>query len=117
MGFAGAAFSDDLEMGALQTFGAMPDRCAEAARAGCDLLFVCSRIAEYPDCVERVARDVPEERLREAGGRLDAYTRRAADLAARGAASGRSPRPIELLREAVENLREEALVLAQDRRD
>ena len=117
MGFMGAAFSDDLEMGALQTFGAMPDRCAEAARAGCDLLFVCSRIAEYPDCVERVARDVPEERLREAGGRLDAYTRRAADLAARAAASGRSPRPIELLREAVENLREEALVLAQDRRD
>ncbi|MFN2631824.1 MAG: glycoside hydrolase family 3 N-terminal domain-containing protein, partial [Thermoanaerobaculia bacterium] len=38
MGFGGAAFSDDLEMGALASFGEMPDRCAEASRAGCDLL-------------------------------------------------------------------------------
>jgi beta-N-acetylhexosaminidase len=73
LGFDGAAFSDDLEMGALAALGSLPDRCAAAASAGCDLLFVCSRISEYPDCVERVARQVPTARVAEATGRLDSY--------------------------------------------
>jgi beta-N-acetylhexosaminidase len=74
LGFAGAAFSDDLEMGALSAFGPLPERCAAAARAGCDLLFVCSRIEEYPDCVERVGREVPPARRAEAAARLDRYS-------------------------------------------
>lgn len=73
LGFAGAAFSDDLEMGALSAFGSLPQRCAAAALAGCDLLFVCSRIDEYPECVEKVHRDVPPVRLAEAAARLDRY--------------------------------------------
>ena len=73
LGFEGAAFSDDLEMGALSAFGPLPERCVAAARAGCDLLFVCSRIEEYPDCVDKVGREVPPVRLAEASARLDAY--------------------------------------------
>jgi len=75
LGFDGVAFSDDLEMGALGAFGGLPERCAQAALAGCDLLFVCSRLAEYPDCVERVRRDVPPVRFAEAAERLDRYAR------------------------------------------
>ena len=73
LGFDGAAFSDDLEMGALSAFGSLPQRCSQAARAGCDLLFVCSRIEEYPACVEAVEREVPPERIREASRRLEDY--------------------------------------------
>ncbi len=73
LGFRGAAFSDDLEMGALEAFGEMPERCARAAEAGCDLLFVCRRIQTYPACVETVERLVPRFRRDEAARRLDAY--------------------------------------------
>jgi beta-N-acetylhexosaminidase len=76
LGFDGAAFSDDLEMGALSAVApSLPERCAAASRAGCDLLFVCSRIAEYPDCVERVRANVPPARIAEAAERLDRYAR------------------------------------------
>ncbi len=73
LGFAEAAFSDDLEMGALAAFGGLPGRCAAAARAGCDLLFVCSRIDLYPEAVEMVTREVSEERRVEAAVRLKRY--------------------------------------------
>ncbi len=105
MGFPGAAFSDDLEMGALASFGQMPDRCAEASRAGCDLLFVCSRILEYPDCVERVELEVPGARRTEAAGRLSAYSQRAAE---RRAAVNRPVLSIESLRETTRELHERA---------
>src|SRR5206468_12742729 len=80
LGFSGAAFSDDLEMGALSSFGALPERCARACRAGCDLLLVCRRIEEYPSCVEAVERDVTPARRREARERLDQYDRHLAAL-------------------------------------
>ncbi|MGH9318174.1 MAG: glycoside hydrolase family 3 N-terminal domain-containing protein [Thermoanaerobaculia bacterium] len=76
LGFTGAAFSDDLEMGALAGFGGLPQRCAAAARAGCDLLFVCSRTEAYAACVETVTREVPEQRRDEAASRLESYRRR-----------------------------------------
>jgi beta-N-acetylhexosaminidase len=75
LGFAGAAFSDDLEMGALAAFGSLAERCAAACRAGCDLLFVCSRFSDYPACVEEVTKHVPGSRLEEACRRLDGYAR------------------------------------------
>ncbi len=75
LSFTGALFSDDLEMGALSAFGELPERCAAAARAGCDLLFVCSQIESYPDCVEAVAREVSQDRLGEARERLTGYLR------------------------------------------
>jgi beta-N-acetylhexosaminidase len=73
LGFEGAAFSDDLEMDALAAFGGLPERSARAALAGCDLLFVCRRIDEYPACVEAVEKNVPVERRAEAAERLEAY--------------------------------------------
>ncbi|MEP6769836.1 MAG: glycoside hydrolase family 3 N-terminal domain-containing protein [Acidobacteriota bacterium] len=105
MGFTGASFSDDLEMGALASFGEMPDRCAEASRAGCDLLFVCSRILEYPDCAERVDIEVSGDRRREAAERLAAYARRAAE---RRAAARGPVRSFEHLKEATRILHERA---------
>ena len=73
LGFEGAAFSDDLEMGALAAFGGLPERSARASVAGCDLLFVCRRLEEYPACVDAVERDVPVARRAEAAERLEAY--------------------------------------------
>ena len=73
LGFEGAAFSDDLEMDALASFGRLPARSARASAAGCDLLFVCRRIEEYPACVDAVERDVPVDRRAEAAERLEAY--------------------------------------------
>jgi len=76
LGFAGAAFSDDLEMGALSTFGSLPERSAAAALAGCDLLFVCKELESLPDCITAVEREVPAGRRAEAASRLEAYSRR-----------------------------------------
>ena len=73
VGFEGAAFSDDLEMGALSAFGELPERSSRAALAGCDLLFVCRRLEALPACVESVERTVPVERRAEAAERLEAY--------------------------------------------
>ncbi|HKD18340.1 MAG TPA: glycoside hydrolase family 3 N-terminal domain-containing protein [Thermoanaerobaculia bacterium] len=78
--FRGASFSDDLEMGALSEFGGLPERCVLAAAAGCDLLLVCRRIADYPACVEAVQRSVPAARRQEAASRLDAYDRHLQEL-------------------------------------
>ena len=83
--FEGAAFSDDLEMGALAEFGGLPERCARASAAGCDLLLVCRRIEEYPACVDAIERGVPASRRGEAAARLDAY---AADLGRLRATAG-----------------------------
>jgi len=78
--FSGAAFSDDLEMGALAEFGSLPERSSRACAAGCDLLLVCRRIAEYPACVEAVERGVPAARREKAAARLDAYDRHVEEL-------------------------------------
>jgi beta-N-acetylhexosaminidase len=75
LGFQGAAFSDDLEMGALSAFGDLPARAASACLAGCDLLWVCKQIDVYPDCVEAVRRSVPPRRRAEAARRLQTYRR------------------------------------------
>ncbi len=89
LSFAGAAFSDDLEMGALAAFGSLPERCAAACRAGCDLLFVCSRFSEYPACVEEVSRRVPAARLEEAIRRLGGYARHLEEIRAAAKVSDR----------------------------
>jgi beta-N-acetylhexosaminidase len=86
LGFEGAAFSDDLEMGALAAFGTVPERCARAAIAGCDLLFVCRRLEEYPAAIAAVDSGVPAERIAEAEERLEGYAGR---LAAWRRAAGR----------------------------
>lgn len=103
VGFRGAAFTDDLEMGALDAFGGLADRAAGAIRAGCDLAWVCSRLGEYPECVERVERDVPASRLAEASSRIEAYVERLADLRRRAVPHSR---PVEVLAASVSALRE-----------
>ncbi len=80
VGFSGAAFSDDLEMGALDAYGGLPERCVRAAEAGCDLLLVCRRIEEYPACARAVERSVSARRRGEAAGRLDAYAAHLGEL-------------------------------------
>ncbi len=105
LGFTGAVFSDDLEMGALSAFGDLPERCAQASRAGCDLLFVCSRIGVYPDCVAAVEKEVPLERREKAGARLDAYAHHLRDL--RSAAKF-AERPLAALVADIRGLKERA---------
>src|SRR5262249_5848462 len=78
--FDGAAISDDLEMGALDAFGDLPQRCAAASAAGCDLLLVCRQIERLPECVAAVEASVPEERRDEAADRLGAYASHLAAL-------------------------------------
>ena len=103
LGFTGAAFSDDLEMGALAAFGDLPRRCVLAADAGCDLLLVCSRIDRYEECVAAVERDVPEARRAQAAERLDAY----AEGLLRIRKAARIPeRPVEELIADINALRE-----------
>ncbi|HEX9148036.1 MAG TPA: glycoside hydrolase family 3 N-terminal domain-containing protein [Thermoanaerobaculia bacterium] len=103
VGFRGAAFTDDLEMGALDAFGGLAARAAAAVRAGCDLPWVCSRIEEYPECVEQVERDVAEDRLAEASARIEAYVERLADLRRRAVTPSR---PLEVLAAHIAALRE-----------
>ena len=109
LGFRGAAFSDDLEMGALDAFGELPDRAAEASRAGCDLLLVCSRVEEYTACVRQVEDSVPAERRREAAARLEEYAARAP------LAPERPALPVETLRDAIRELRDRVAEAAPTR--
>lgn len=104
LGFEGAAFSDDLEMGALSAFGTLPERSAKASAAGCDLLFVCKEIDAYPDCVAAVETAVAPERRAEAAARLEEY---AAHLAALpGKARRASARPLAEVAEGLKRLNE-----------
>lgn len=81
-GFKGAAFSDDLEMGALDGVGDLPTRSAAALYAGCDLLFVCKQIEAYPDCVDAVENQISSERRAEAARRLQIYRRHLEEMQA-----------------------------------
>ena len=102
VGFRGATFSDDLEMGALAEFGGLPERSAAAMRAGCDLLFVCSRLEDYPDCVARVEAEVPEDRRAEAARRVDGYAERLRALSA----AAPPPRSLDAIAAEVAALRD-----------
>jgi beta-N-acetylhexosaminidase len=100
--FEGAAFSDDLEMGALAAFGGLPERSAAACRAGCDLLFVCKAIEEYPDCVAAVERDAPPERRAEAAARLEEYANHV--VALRAANPRKGPVPLAVVADGLKRL-------------
>ncbi|MCO6007866.1 hypothetical protein NE236_23075 [Actinoallomurus purpureus] len=65
LGFRGVTVSDAINAGALRAFGSYPQRAVAAARAGMDLILVCSqRVADGQAVVSGLA-----EALR--GGRLD----------------------------------------------
>lgn len=69
-GFRGALFSDDLEMGALAEFGALPELGARALAAGCDGLLFCRRIDAAPEIARALSRRSLRPRLEEAERRL-----------------------------------------------
>lgn len=69
-GFRGALFSDDLEMGALAEFGALPELGARALAAGCDGLLFCRRIEVAPEIAGAVSRKELRSRLEDAQRRL-----------------------------------------------
>ena len=75
LGFTGAAFSDDLEMRALDRWGGLAERAEAALVAGCDALLVCSRLAEGPEVVARLAGRRLAGRRRRALARLAGYRR------------------------------------------
>ena len=51
----GPILSDDLEMGALERFGSLPERAAAALLAGCDQVLICNDMAARSAAVEHMA--------------------------------------------------------------
>jgi beta-N-acetylhexosaminidase len=80
LGFRGALFSDDLEMGALDELGDLAERGERALRAGCDALLFCRRIEAAPEIGARLGARRLSERRREAEARLEAFRRRLSRL-------------------------------------
>jgi beta-N-acetylhexosaminidase len=80
LGFDGLAFSDDLEMQALDEWGDLPARCAASFAAGCDVLPVCHTLAALPEIAARLAQPALRERTAESHRRLAAYRRRLSTL-------------------------------------
>ncbi len=76
LGFDGLAFSDDMEMKALDAWGELPERCETAFAAGCDVLLVCHTLEALPEIVERIAHPTLAPRVAEANRRLDTYRQR-----------------------------------------
>ncbi len=52
----GPVLADDLEMGALERFGTIPERAAAALGAGCDQVLVCTALDARAEVAEHVAR-------------------------------------------------------------
>lgn len=63
MGFSGLILSDDLEMGALRTFGSVGEAAVRATEAGHDLLLVCSDLAAAEEVQTHLMRAYQTGRL------------------------------------------------------
>ncbi len=79
--------SDDLDMGALEGVGSLPERAARALGAGCHGLLVCRSLDALPEVAARLraeaeARPGSRARLEEAVARLDTLRRELRDAAA-----------------------------------
>lgn len=67
MGFSGLILTDDLEMGALRTFGTVGEAALRAAEAGHDLLLICSGdLSAQEEACARLKRAYQEGRLDQA---------------------------------------------------
>lgn len=75
LGFAGVAFSDDLEMKALDPWGSLEERAEATLVAGCDVLPLCHTSAAAERIVERLARPELEPRVESALARLATWRR------------------------------------------
>jgi beta-N-acetylhexosaminidase len=80
LGFDGLAFSDDMEMKALDSWGDLPERCETAFASGCDVLLVCHTLEALPAIVERISHPALAGRVAEANRRLDTYRQRLTTL-------------------------------------
>ena len=76
LGFEGVAFSDDLEMKALDDWGDLPVRSETCFAAGCDVLLLCSALEALPDVLARLEAPNLAERRQEAHRRLETYRQR-----------------------------------------
>lgn len=74
--FDGLAFSDDLEMKALDEWGDLAERSEACFAAGCDVLLLCHTLEALPDVIARLENPRLEERRQEAHHRLDTYRQR-----------------------------------------
>jgi beta-N-acetylhexosaminidase len=74
--FDGVAFSDDLEMKALDEWGDLPLRSERCFASGCDILLVCQTLEALPEIVARLEAPALEERRHEAHRRLEIYRQR-----------------------------------------
>jgi beta-N-acetylhexosaminidase len=74
--FEGVAFSDDLEMKALDDWGDLPVRSETCFAAGCDVLLVCHTLEALPDILARLEAPALAERRQEAHRRLETYRQR-----------------------------------------
>ena len=76
MRFSGLLLTDDLEMGALRTFGSIGEAAVRATEAGHDLLLICSDLAATEDAASSLRRAYQGGRLK-----LEELTESAAKLA------------------------------------
>jgi len=74
--FDGVAFSDDLEMKALDEWGDLPQRAEQCFASGCDILLFGQGLEALPEVVARLEVPALEERLHEAHRRLEVYRQR-----------------------------------------
>jgi beta-N-acetylhexosaminidase len=74
--FDGVAFSDDLEMKALDDWGDLAERSEACFAAGCDVLLLCHTLEALPDVLARLEAPAFAERRREAHRRLELYRQR-----------------------------------------
>jgi beta-N-acetylhexosaminidase len=113
LGFEGLAFSDDLEMKALDTWGGLADRSVQSFTAGCDVLLLCHTLEALPEVVSRLEVPSLEERVAEAWSRFDRYRQRlrtlrsARDYMSTMKESSRGER-LETIQMAMEQIREMA---------
>ncbi|MBI4341268.1 MAG: beta-N-acetylhexosaminidase [Candidatus Omnitrophica bacterium] len=63
MGFSGAILTDDLEMGALRSFGSVGEAAVRAAEAGHDMLLICSNLAAAEEALSSLHRACQAGRL------------------------------------------------------
>ncbi len=61
LGFRGVLFSDDLEMGALNSFGDVAETSVDAVRAGCDMLLICSDLDKQERARDALAKTIAAE--------------------------------------------------------
>ena len=63
MGFGDLILTDDLEMGALRTFGTIGDAALRATQSGHDILLICSDLAAQQEALSRLGAAYREGRL------------------------------------------------------